>query len=304
MIPGGWALLLAIAALVAAIGPALRDWQARRSAARRDPRTVLDPVQPTPLSDTAAVIAALLATVLSAGGGWAPLAALLSVYAVLTVGHRNQSNAVGAIGMLLLAAAVLRISLHWLPRTGFNVVLGVLMAAWLLNWFALFWHQQLHDGRAWTTAGRLVPIAEQLSYVVLAAALPLLVAQSAAWHALKAEAGLAQVAEALSAVAAQSGDAGAPATAPVHPTGRLGIGGILLSLITLSMSLGLFLRLRGPDARLSARRAARLAAHVALALAALPLCLLLQGTIGRSPNPLLLASLVPAIALLARIGRT
>ncbi|QOJ13959.1 MAG: hypothetical protein HRU75_04585 [Planctomycetia bacterium] len=303
MIPGGWALLLAFVALVAAIGPALRDWQVRRVAARRDPRSVLDPVAPTPLSDTGAVLAAVLATVLCAGGGWAPLAALLSTYAVLTVGHRNQSNAVGAIGLLLLAAAMVRVSLHWLPRTGFNGVLGVLIGAWLLNWFALFWHQQLHDGRAWTTAGRLVPIAEQLSYVALAAALPLFVLQSGGLHALVLEAELFRAVDA--GTSAAPGVAASPAPGVYHGGTRgIGIGGVIVSLIGLSMCLGLFQRLRGPDARLGARRAARVGAYVALALAALPVCLLVHVTTGRTLNPLLLAALVPAFALLARIGRT
>jgi len=39
-----------------------------------------------------------------------------------------------------------------------------------LVWLAGFWHQQLHNGRAWTTAGTLIPAARRLSHVAAVAA--------------------------------------------------------------------------------------------------------------------------------------
>ena len=59
-------------------------------------------------------------------------------------------------------------------------VVGLTCASVVWFWLASFWRQQLRDGRAWTTAGRLIPLAERVGF--LATALAVLVgAKLAIW---------------------------------------------------------------------------------------------------------------------------
>jgi hypothetical protein len=67
-----------------------------------------------------------------------------------------------------------------LPAVQTGVLVGLTAAGLLWYWLAGVWRQQLREGRPWTVAGRLIPLADRIGF--LAAALALLVgAKVALW---------------------------------------------------------------------------------------------------------------------------
>jgi hypothetical protein len=73
-----------------------------------------------------------------------------------------------------------RASIEQLPAVHTGVVAGLAGASLLWFWLARLWRQQLRDGRAWTTTGRMIPLAERVGF--MAASLAVLVgAKLAMW---------------------------------------------------------------------------------------------------------------------------
>jgi hypothetical protein len=66
-----------------------------------------------------------------------------------------------------------RASIELLPAVHTGALAGLVCASALWFWLAGFWRQQRQGGRAWTTTGRLIPLAERVGF--LAAALAVLV---------------------------------------------------------------------------------------------------------------------------------
>ena len=66
-----------------------------------------------------------------------------------------------------------RASIELLPAVHTGALAGLTCASVLWFWLAGFWRQQRQDARAWTTTGRLIPLAERVGF--LAAALAVLV---------------------------------------------------------------------------------------------------------------------------------
>lgn len=260
-----WTFTAAIASLALAIAPAIVHSRRRAAFAKSDPQRLLDPPPDVWPIDIAAIALAFVAAGLGAPGALAPISTLIAAYALFVVGHRRTYDLAGTLGLLLVGIVVVRVMLEWLPLVGFNLLLGLTVAAWLLHWFAIFWHQQLHHGKAWTTAGRLAPRAEALSYVFLAGAL--------LTYALIASA------------------------AP-----RPSWTGGFLALIMLAMCIGFGRRAGRPDARLGIRRAARVATYLLAIIATAPICVLLAGVFGWHVAPLWLAAwLGVGILLLALV---
>ncbi len=168
--------ILACAALATVIAVALVDWRRRVSIWKTAPERLVEPVPQHPVLHTGCVLlgGAVAVAILVEPQAWlAPLAAFTAALAVLTVGHRSGLLQVSQIGLLIAAEGVVMMMVAWLPAAPTNVLAGVSLAGMYLLWLAKFWQQQLDDGRAWTTTGRLIPAARQLSYVagITAAAL-------------------------------------------------------------------------------------------------------------------------------------
>ena len=66
-----------------------------------------------------------------------------------------------------------RASIELLPAVHTGALAGLICASALWFWLAGFWRQQRHGSRAWTTTGRLIPLADRVGF--LAAALAVLV---------------------------------------------------------------------------------------------------------------------------------
>ena len=73
-----------------------------------------------------------------------------------------------------------RTPIERLPVVHTGALAGLTAATLLWSWLGRVWRQQLRDGRAWTTAGRLIPLVDRVGF--LAAALAVLVgAKLALW---------------------------------------------------------------------------------------------------------------------------
>lgn len=161
---------LGVAALVFVVGVVLADWRRRVRAWQTDPRNLLTPAPRHRYAFGAVVAVCVLVGaggVLCPDGAATPPGVVLAGYAALVVSHRWCSDAVGAIGMTLIAEAIVLAVVAWLPDGPANLLLGFAVAGAFLQWLAGFWSQQLCDGRPWTTTGRLIPVARNLSLLAV-----------------------------------------------------------------------------------------------------------------------------------------
>ncbi len=159
------AAIAVVLGLVAALLPILAHWRYRRRVWHSEPERLLD--EPRPLTalwsilafvSTAMGVLVLFAPPTSLGPVTVGLAALTASIA----GHQRGSQPAGELGLALAGAAVVVAARSWLSDFGYNALLGITLASGWMLWLARFWDQQLHDGRAWTTAGRLIPAARRL----------------------------------------------------------------------------------------------------------------------------------------------
>jgi hypothetical protein len=111
----------------------------------------------------------------------------VAAFGVLGVAHRWESRLVGTYGLALVAEGIIVAAIAWLPST-FDVLIGLQLAALLLLWLARLWRQQVEGVEPWTLAGRLIPSARRLSYLLVGAQVPIAIraalhAQSGEWSA-------------------------------------------------------------------------------------------------------------------------
>lgn len=169
-------LLLAVAALAVVIVRLLGDWRQRIHTSRQNPTQLTEHGPQHRLIYGTVVMACVVVGVIGvmpARTAITPFAVWLAAYACLTVGHLWRSNSIGEIGLALVGEAVVLAAVEWLPESPANGLLGMTLAGALLLWFARFWHQQLNDGQPWTTTGRLIPVARNLSYAAASGQLAL-----------------------------------------------------------------------------------------------------------------------------------
>lgn len=115
--------------------------------------------------------------------GWAyravlPVCAACAIFCGLSLlTHLNRSFSVGLaeIGLALVSLGCAAVFQSIVPaRVGspsarYAMVFNALMAGfafltWLWGWLAGVWMQQLRDREAWTTAGRMIPLARRFSF--------------------------------------------------------------------------------------------------------------------------------------------
>jgi len=167
------ALYSGLCALLAALAAAGWRWRARRAIWLAAPEQA---VGERPAGGTVAALVVALSGVSVLAGGFAgpvglvPVGMAAAALGTLTAGHRRGSVAVGEFGLLLAGLAVVYGAGRWLPGRSVDETLGGTLAALWMLWLARFWQQQLHDGRPWTTAGRLIPSARRLAVVFAAVA--------------------------------------------------------------------------------------------------------------------------------------
>lgn len=109
---------------------------------------------------------------------WIAMALLngLSGAAVLVLVVRRWSAGIAEVGLWLISIGIAAAAAAFIPSAPasavdqypmlFNAVMaGFVVASALWMWLANVWDQQLLDGTAWTTAGRLIPDARRMSFL-------------------------------------------------------------------------------------------------------------------------------------------
>ena len=172
-VPSAFALLLAGGvSLAVAIATILADWRLRTHLSRTAPEGL---AAPPPKHRHASTLVVVLGVLVGVGGllrsdaVTTPVAVGLAAIAVSAVGHRRRSNALGELGVALTAATAYTVPGAGLPRSAANGLFGCALAGVWMLWLARFWHQQLNQEKPWTTAGRLIPLARQLSHTLAGA---------------------------------------------------------------------------------------------------------------------------------------
>ncbi|NWG72698.1 MAG: hypothetical protein HXY23_13990, partial [Parvularculaceae bacterium] len=169
-----WLLLAAaLATLAAACADVLRGWWRRRQSWLAAPAAAAEISRPVHgLAAAEIVIGALLlgSLLVAPQAAVLPLALALAALGVLTTAHRLGSAALGEFGLVLVAGATLAAGRAWGSPTLRGWLFGALLAAIHMLWLARFWQQQLHQGCAWTSAGRLIPAARRVCLALTALA--------------------------------------------------------------------------------------------------------------------------------------
>lgn len=151
---------------------------------------------------SAVLILGVYQVVRSGGRGWAmptisAAACIASGIACLYMTYRRWSANTAGLGLALVTLSVVSLACAaaspFCPPSGyptyadrmpilFNAILLALsLMIWLWGWLVRVWDQQLLDGIAWTTAGRMMPYAKRTAFYL--AAIGLLVAfQMTLWR--------------------------------------------------------------------------------------------------------------------------
>lgn len=109
---------------------------------------------------------------------------LLTGATCLFMASRRWSPNTAGLGMALLTLGIVALTCGaarpFLPSGAYAgyadqmpILLNAMLAAlWLMaslwSWLSRFWHQQLLDGRAWTTTGRMIPYAQRTGFLLIA----------------------------------------------------------------------------------------------------------------------------------------
>ncbi len=104
-----------------------------------------------------------------------PPAVLLAAFACLVAGHVCRWSWASGLGMVFVGQAVTSGVLSWWDAGWLGGVIGLGLSSLYLLWLGRFWRQQLRDGAAWTTTGRMIPIVRRVGFVGVAGTLAILI---------------------------------------------------------------------------------------------------------------------------------
>jgi hypothetical protein len=328
-VPGGWLqthhtviilamVAVAVAALLAVLVTVLTHWAYRRRVWMEDPPRLMDaPARHVGVYRLVIAGCGLvgLGGVLLPTAGLTPLALVLSALVCLTVGHRRGSDGTGELGMVLLALGIVTAGSAWVRLGWGGALLGCALAGAYLLWLARFWEQQLLEGRPWTTAGRLIPVARRVGCVAAPACLGLAVGVFLSadtptgrmvWRPAVAAVLCLLLASMLTHDAATHGSVAAAvgaclaATAAVVPAQQLlaELAGVNVSAVTLVAMVGLLLAVR--TAAEPAPRGGR-AVFASFSGAAVPAAAFLGLVVRAADSQAVLAAGVGGVALIVTV---
>jgi hypothetical protein len=122
--------------------------------------------------------------------------ALLDGICMLVLASRRWEENLADSGLALITLAVVSLFMRFMPVPAYaspnaffaeifnRAMMGLAVMTWVWYWLASVWTQQLDQGRAWTTTGRMIRIAERVGYLVATTAV-LVAIHLAAWPKLK-----------------------------------------------------------------------------------------------------------------------
>lgn len=153
-------VVFAAAALSWVLSVALRERRHRRAVWLTEPRRLLERPTATPAADHGAAALAVATGLLAFGWPTAGFSGIGLAAAALACGglaHRRAAAYAGDAALLLVGEVVILSAMDWCgPSCG--LLLGSAACGLLFTALGALWARQLdHEGRAWTTAGRLVP---------------------------------------------------------------------------------------------------------------------------------------------------
>lgn len=160
-----WPLVAAALVLLLVVGLVLLEWRHRRAVWLDDPQRLAEPMRRPRLVGFlggAVALAALAVAVELPASRWTPPTCFVACLAVFGLGHWLRRVWLGEAALALVAATLVSAGVAYVGGHG-GAILGWAVASGLLLWLARFWDQQLLDGAAWTTAGRLIPAARRAS---------------------------------------------------------------------------------------------------------------------------------------------
>lgn len=137
------------------------------------------PAWPGFQSSAAVVALAILAIgCLLATHGWTVPSAAIAAVALFLFVHRSWSEILTETAMALMTLAVVSLSMlgvsppdlspNSYPVFFHRAIVALAVMAWLWHWLADVWRDQLDHGRPWTTAGRIIPAARRVGFIIAA----------------------------------------------------------------------------------------------------------------------------------------
>lgn len=147
--------------------PVLAHWRMRRRASLEAPDQLLIPLTHRSIWYFAALVMAVAVGIAATQpliSAWRPISLFLSVLAVFSVAHVSRRGWMDYLGFVFLGGLTVSIAVDWLPMGGADGLFGLALAGFLTFWFSQFWRQQLSNGQAWTTTGRLVSKAARIAH--------------------------------------------------------------------------------------------------------------------------------------------
>lgn len=162
-----WAIdAAAIGALALVLATVLTDWWVRRRIWLSEPHRLTEPRPARSGIHAVTVIACVPVGIagLARPDAWTTVIALvIAAIACMTTGHTRRWPGASATGLALLAGGVAALLVHWGWTGSLGSMFAVAVASGTMLWLARFWQQQLRDGVAWTTTGRMIGSARWLS---------------------------------------------------------------------------------------------------------------------------------------------
>jgi hypothetical protein len=174
------------ASAAVAIALVLVDAQRERRHRQRvwlaEPRRLLERTPPNRTVDYLVISLAWGVGVMAAAlptPGISGVSLILAAMSSGAVFHRRGIGPAGDLALLLCAESAVLSAWEWTGSAPAGALLGGAVAAVLMTGMGTVWSGQLHEGRAWTSAGRLVPATRRVTCAV--AALMFMVAFSEAF---------------------------------------------------------------------------------------------------------------------------
>lgn len=146
-------------------------WSFRRRVWLSEPQRLLAVHSPPAVVLNLALLLSVVAAIagLRSANAWhVPLAVWIAAFGAFGAAHLQWQAWRGVVGLCVLMAMFVCLGEAWTWGVGsYGPVIGAVLGLLLLRWLARFWEQQLDEGQAWTTAGRLIPLCRSVSLAML-----------------------------------------------------------------------------------------------------------------------------------------
>lgn len=162
--------LMALLSLGLVLACVWRRWSFRRKVWLSEPERLLEALTPAQWVVDLAVLfsIAAAASALLAEPRWhLPFAVWFASFGAFGAAHLRWNPLRGAVGVSVLMVTFITLGESWIWSGYAGQLIGAVLGLGLARWLARFWDQQLDDGRAWTTAGFMIPVSRRVALAML-----------------------------------------------------------------------------------------------------------------------------------------